>query len=159
VAFQFHLPYLTKDGSPTSFVVATGPQVSVNTVLGLPLITATGMIIDYIDNVVEAKHLDCPPFKIEFRRATKHIPAIDDDATTHYVEFEDVHGILQKTDAYIAGLCERIQSAKSQTVSNLGKHRRVEAVSDSDSMTTIPPSANDTSDDYHDQVLGDAGYL
>ena len=83
VAFQFHLPYLTKDGSPTSFVVATGPQVSVNTVLGLPLITATGMIINYINNGVEAKHLDCPPFKIGFRRATKHIPAIDDDATTH----------------------------------------------------------------------------
>jgi hypothetical protein len=168
VAFQFHLPYLTKDGSPTSFVVATGPQVSVNTVLGLPLITATGMIIDYIDNVVEAKHLDCPPFKIEFRRATKHIPAFEDDATTHYVEFEDVHGILQKTDAYIAGLCESIQSAKSPTVSNSETHRRVEAMSDSDSMTTIksiagrwvpPPSANDTSDDYHDQVLGDAGYL
>jgi hypothetical protein len=124
VAFQFHLPYLTKDGSPTSFVVATGPQVSVNTVLGLPLITATGMIIDYIDNVVEAKHLDCPPFKIEFRHATKHIPAFEDDATTHYVEFDDVHGIL-------AGLCERIQSAKSPTVSNSGTHRQVEAISDS----------------------------
>ncbi len=104
MAFQFHLPYLTKDGSPTSFVVATRPQVSVNTVLGLPLITATGMIIDYIDDVVEAKHMDCPPFKIEFRRATKHIPAIDDDATTHYVEFKDVHGILQKTKTYITGL-------------------------------------------------------
>ncbi len=161
VAFQFHLPYLTKDGSPTSFVIAAGPQVSVNTVLSLPLITATSMIIDYIDNVVEAKHLDCPPFKIEFRRATKHIPAIEDDATTHYVEFEDVHGILQKTNAYIT-------SAKSPTISNPGVHRRVEAVSDFDSMTTIksiagrwvpPPSANGTSDDYHDQVLGDAGYL
>jgi hypothetical protein len=45
IAFQFHLPYFTKDGSATSFVVATGPQVSVNTVLGLLLITATGMII------------------------------------------------------------------------------------------------------------------
>jgi hypothetical protein len=43
VAFQFHLPYLTKDGRATSFVVATGPQVSINTVLGLPLIKATGM--------------------------------------------------------------------------------------------------------------------
>jgi hypothetical protein len=48
-----------------------------------------------------------------------------------------VHGILQKTNAYIAGLCERIQSAKSPTVSNPGVHRRVEAMSDSDSMTTI----------------------
>ena len=142
--------------------------MSVNTVLGLPLITATGMIIDYIDNVVEATHLDCPPFKIKFHRATKYIPAIDDDATTHYVEFEDVHGILQKTDTYIAGLCERIQLAKSPTVSSSGTHRQVEAMSDSDSMTTIksiagrwvpPPSVNNTPDDYHDQVLGDAGYL
>jgi len=168
VAFQFHLPYITKDGSPTSFVVATGPHVSMNTIFCLPLITATGMIIDYIDNVVEAKHLDCPPFKIEFLRATKHIPAIDDDATTHYVEFKDVHGILQKTNAYIAGLCDRIWSAKSPTVSNSGAHQQVEAVSNSDSMTTIttiagrwvpPPSGNNTSNDYHDQVLGDAGYL
>jgi hypothetical protein len=45
VAFQFHLPYLTKDGSATSFVVATGPQVSVNTVIGLQLIKATSMIM------------------------------------------------------------------------------------------------------------------
>ena len=76
--------------------------------------------------------------------------------------------ICKKTDAYIAGLCERIQLATSPTVSNSGAHRQVEAVSNSDSMTTIksiagrwvpPPSANDTSDDYHDQVLGDAGYL
>jgi hypothetical protein len=74
VAFQFHLPYFTKDGSATSFVVATGPQVSVNTVLGLPLITATGMIIDFVDKVVEAKNLDCPPFKIDFRLAAKNSP-------------------------------------------------------------------------------------
>ncbi len=168
MAFQFHLPHLTKDGSPTSFVVATEPQVSMKTVLGLQLITANGMIINYIDNVVEAKHLDCPPSKIKFCHATKHIPAIDDDATTHYIEFEDVHGILQKTNAYIAGLCKRIQLAKSPTVSNSGAHRQVEAVGDSDSMTTIksiagrwvpPPSANNTSDNYHDQVLGHAGYL
>ncbi len=102
IAFQFHLPYLTKDGSTTSFVVATGPQVSVNTVLGLPLIIATGMIIDFVDEVVEAKRLDCPPFKIDFCRATKTIPATDDEApTTHYIEFENVQQILQKTNAYI----------------------------------------------------------
>ncbi len=136
VAFQFHLPYLTRDGSPTSFVLATGPQVSVNMVLGLPLITATGMIIDTVDNVAEAKHLDCPPFLIDFCHATKNIPALDKDATTHYVEFEDVHGILQKTDSYIARVCDGIQSAKLPTVSNSGAQRRVEAVSNSDSVTT-----------------------
>jgi hypothetical protein len=166
VAFQFHLPYLTKDKSPTSFVIATGPQVSMNTVLGLLLIKATGMIVDMNDDVVEEKHLNCLPFKIEFRRATKHIPVIDDDAPTRYVTFKDVHGILQKTDTYIAGLCERIQLVTSPTVSNSGAHWQAEAVSNFDSMNTIrsiagqqvpPPSANNTFDDYHDQVLGDAG--
>ncbi len=61
VAFQFHLPYLTKDESATSYVVATGPQVSMNLVLGLLLIKATSMIINFIDKVVEAKHLNCLP--------------------------------------------------------------------------------------------------
>jgi hypothetical protein len=94
------------------------------------------MIIDTIDSVVEVKHLDCPPFPLDFCRTTKNIPAIDDDATTHYVEFEDVHGILWKTNAFITGLCDRIQSAKSSNVSNSGAHRQVEAMSDSDSVTT-----------------------
>jgi hypothetical protein len=79
-----------------------------------------------------------------------------------------VHGILQKTDLYIARVCNDIQSAKLPTISNSGAHRRVEAMSNSDSMTTgrsiaaqwvPPPSVNDTSDDYHSQVLGDTGYL
>ncbi len=103
IAFQFHLPYFTKDGSATSFVVATGPQVSVNTVLGLPLITATGMIIDFVDEVVETKNLECPPFKINFWHATKTVPANHTKVpTTHYIGFEDVQQILLKTNAFIA---------------------------------------------------------
>ena len=127
------------------------------------------MVLGLNHRLVEAKHLDCPPFQLDFRHcATKHIPAIDEDATTHYFEFEDVHGILQKTAAFIPGLCNRIQSAKSSNISNSEAHRQVEAVSDSDNVNTgksiagqwIPsPSANNTSDDYHDQVLGDARYL
>ncbi len=62
------------------------------------------MIINTINNVVEAKHLDCPPFRINFCRPTKTIPAIEEDATTHYVEFKDVQNVLAKTDAYIAGV-------------------------------------------------------
>jgi hypothetical protein len=136
VAFQFHLTYLTKDGSTTSFVAATGPHVSVNTVLGLPLITATGMGIDCVDNVVDAKYLGCPPFPIDFCRTTKTLPAIDDDTTTHYVEFKDVHGILKKIDSFVAGVCNYFQLAKPNTVSNSEMHRPVEAASDSNSVTT-----------------------
>jgi hypothetical protein len=96
VAFQFHLPYFTKDGSATSFIVATGPHVSVNTVLGLQLITTTGMILDFNDNVVQAKNLDCPPSPIDLCHTTKTIPAIKDDKDpkTHYIEFKEVQQIL-----------------------------------------------------------------
>jgi len=160
VAFQFHLPYLTKDGSPTSFVVAIGPQVSVNTVLGLPLITATGMIIDYIDNVVEAKHLDCPPFKIGFAAQRNTFPQLMMMLPLTTLNSRMCMAFFRRPMP--------VSQDCSPTVSNSGAHRQVEAVSDSDSMTTIttiagqwvpPPSANNTSNDYHDQVLGDAGYL
>ncbi len=126
------------------------------------------MVINYIDNVVDAKYLDCPPFPINFHRTTKTLPAIDDDSTTHYAEFEDVHGILKKTDSFIAEVGNNFQSAKPNTISKSETHRPVEAASNSNSVTTgrsiavwwVPPSsANDTSDDYHNQVLGDAGYL
>jgi hypothetical protein len=38
VGFQFHLPYLTKEGNTTSILIATGPHVTVNTIIGLPFI-------------------------------------------------------------------------------------------------------------------------
>jgi hypothetical protein len=126
------------------------------------------MIIDTVNNMVEAKHLDCPPFPTDLCRATKNIPALNKDATTHYVEFKDVHGMLKKTDSYIARVCNGIQLARLTTVSNSGVHRQVEAVSNSNSVTTgrsiagqwvPPPSANNTSDDYHNRILGEAGYL
>ncbi len=168
MAFQFHLPYPTKDGRQTSFIVATGPQVSVNTVLGLPLITATGMIINTIDNVVEAKHLNCPPFRIDICRSTKTIPAIKEDATTHYIEFKDAQNVLvAKTDAYIAGVFKHYQLVKPPKIRTSKPHWQVGAVSNSKSVSTTqsiasrwipPPLANDTGD-YCNQVFGDAGYL
>ncbi len=49
-----------------SFTIATGPNFSVNTILGLPFQVATGMVIDLVDNVLECKSLDCTPFTINF---------------------------------------------------------------------------------------------
>jgi hypothetical protein len=79
------------------------------------------------------------------------MPAIDVDATTHYVEFEDVHGILKKTTYFIAGVCNRYSWPNLQKLPSLnciGK-RKV-----SNSL-----SANNTSYDNHDQVLGNVGYF
>ena len=66
VGWQFHLPYKMKEGDVASFAIATGPHVSVNTILGLPFQVATGMVIDLVDNVVECKSLYFPPFTINF---------------------------------------------------------------------------------------------
>jgi hypothetical protein len=133
--------------------MATGPNVSVNTVLGLPMITATSMILDVNDNVVQAKNLDCPPFPIDFCCATKTIPAIRDneDPKTRYIEFEDVQQILQKTDTYIAGVCERIQSVPTSAVPPLSATAPARvcfdansrsSVSDLDTVTTSTLSTN-----------------
>jgi hypothetical protein len=74
VGLEIHLPYLTKDGSETSLLVAAGPDFAVNLILGLPFIKATGMIGDFVDNVCQAKHLLCKLFPINFKRASKSIP-------------------------------------------------------------------------------------
>jgi hypothetical protein len=53
VAFRFHLPYLTRKGNPTSFPIATGRDVTINAILGLPFIQQTKMVIDAADQVAE----------------------------------------------------------------------------------------------------------
>jgi hypothetical protein len=78
VAFKFKLPYFTKEGTPTTFMVAVGPNVTVNTVLGLPFIKQTKMIIDMADQVAELRALDTLPFPIDFRCVQCHVPSIDE---------------------------------------------------------------------------------
>ena len=55
VFFQFHLPYKSKEGDNASFMIATGPHISINTILGLPFQLETGAIVDFVDMVVECK--------------------------------------------------------------------------------------------------------
>jgi hypothetical protein len=77
VAFRFHLPYLTRKGSPTSFLVATGRNVTINAILGLPFIQKTKMIIDAADQVADLCVLNAPPFPINFCHAMCAVPPVD----------------------------------------------------------------------------------
>ena len=91
VGFLFHLPYRTKEGDTALLMVATGPNVSVNTIIGLPFMKASGMILDLVNEVVECKYLDCPPFPVDFCRTSNHVPVLDDGGTpihhaTSYVQ-------------------------------------------------------------------------
>jgi hypothetical protein len=49
VGFQLHLPYLTHQGSPTSLIVASGPNITLNVILDLTFITQTKMVINTSD--------------------------------------------------------------------------------------------------------------
>jgi hypothetical protein len=66
----------------------------------------------------------------------KTIPAIEKDATTHYVEFKDVQSVLAKTNAYIAGVCKRYQLVKPPKIRISELHRQVGAVSNSKIVST-----------------------
>ena len=161
VGFEIHLPYATKDGNGTSLLVAAGPDVAVNLILGLPFIKATGMIVDFIDNVCQAKHLLCDPFPIDFRRATKSIPVLGDrDAATNGVDFSQVDHVLGKLRAHYA------RAAGTPTISRDGPTSHPSSaggappkhVSFKTRWVAPPKLAHDTND-YQQQVLGDLGYL
>ncbi len=59
-------------------MVAVGPNVTVNTILSLPFIKQTKMIVNAEDQVAELCVLDALPFPIQFQRTQCHIPTIDE---------------------------------------------------------------------------------
>ena len=142
-------------------LVAAGPNVAVNLILGLPFIKVMGMIVDFIDNVCEAKHLLCDPFPIDFRRATKSIPVLGDrDAAGHGVNFSEVDQVLGTLHGHFA------RAAGTPTVDPSGPASQTSVirgtppkhVSFRTRWVAPPKLANDTND-YQHQVLGDLGYL
>jgi hypothetical protein len=82
VGFLFHLPYRTWEGNTASLMVATGPNVSINTIIGLPFMKATGMILDLVNKVVDCRYLDCPTFPVDFCQTSNHVPVMDKPSDT-----------------------------------------------------------------------------
>jgi hypothetical protein len=144
VGFKIHLPYMTKDGNETSFLVATGADVAMNLIIGLPFIKATGMIGDFVDNVCQAKHLLCDPFPIDFRHATKSIPVFGNpNAPCNTATSPDPLTVLASLRELI------VRNARAKMRFN---------------ERWVPPTSSDSSassdaNDYQHQVLGDLGYL
>ena len=81
VGFLFHLPYWTREGNSALLMAATGPNVSVSTIIGLPFMKTMGMIMDLVDKVVECKYLNCLPFPVDFLRTSNHVPVMDKGGT------------------------------------------------------------------------------
>jgi hypothetical protein len=94
ISFQFHLPYLTKEGDPTSILIAMGPHVTVNMIAGLPFIQATWAVINLADNVADLRALDAPPFPLKYRRATVHVPAAIGEGNKHPIHMTSAYANL-----------------------------------------------------------------
>jgi hypothetical protein len=70
----FHMPYVTTNNHSTSFSIAIGKNVAVNVLIGMSFISNAQLVIDSADGVVEAKMLQCDPFDIIFKPATRGLP-------------------------------------------------------------------------------------
>jgi len=174
VGFQFHLPYKTSDGEEASLLIATGPHVSVNTILGLPFMQGTGMILDLVDNLAECKYLDCPPFPIDFRRTSNHVPVMDDPSATVQIA-ESARSIVEeithleryyeaKVQASGSGsntseLAVRFgtQSAgRAALVANDSEHSATRISGDWTQRWVPPASVHEDDDDYNSVLREDA---
>jgi hypothetical protein len=100
VAFQFHMPYLTREGTNTTLLIACGPNMTVNCILGLPFTQATKMVIDAANQVADLHALFTPPFPLDLRRAMCTVPAIggslDKDTAACYAD------IIAEVDRVVA---------------------------------------------------------
>ena len=98
-------------------MIATGPHVSVNIILGLPFMQGTGMILDLVDNFAECKYLDCPAFPIEYRCTSNHVPVTDEtSATVQVAESAKIIEELTNLERYYEA---KVQAGSS--VGNIGK--------------------------------------
>ncbi len=138
VGFQFHMPYLTRDSHPTTLTIATGPDVTVNTILSLPFIQQTKMIIDTSDQVANLWALDHPPFDINFHRAMCTVPDINKMPGVPSKTSTNYTNIIWEITAIVA-----YHSAHNIPTGPILKKRILRVAFDG--SVTAPPIANDSS--------------
>ena len=79
-------------------MVATGPNVLVNTIIGLPFIKGIGMIIDTVDDMADCKYLDCPPFPIDYQPTSNQVPLMDKPSIPVHHTHAYLHGTIFKIE-------------------------------------------------------------
>ena len=97
------MPYLTHEGHPTTLLVACGPNVTVNTILGLPFIQGTQMVLDASDQVAELRALDTPPFALDFRRAMCTVPPVSGPPDNIAARYASIINEVDKIVAMYSG--------------------------------------------------------
>ena len=81
VAFEFITPYRTRGGLPISVIFACGPDVAMDSIIGLLFLTSTDSILDMNDNILDMTKVNERPFPIEFRSSSNSTPVVGTHAT------------------------------------------------------------------------------
>jgi hypothetical protein len=173
VGFLFHLPYRTWEGDSASLMIATGPNVSVNTIIGLPFMKATAMILNLVGKAVDCKYHDCSLSPVDFCWTSNRVPVMDKPSSTPanhaalYIQMiQEVENLKCYYEAKV--LAGGLMMAPKALVVHFGLSLAVRAtVSDHNSLSTALHSTVDMSarwvppkgapEDYHDyqaNVLG-----
>jgi hypothetical protein len=71
---EYYIPYPSKQGHPTSFKVAIGDNVAVNTLIGMSMIRPAKFSLDLEDNIIDNGILDTEPFPVTFKQTTRSLP-------------------------------------------------------------------------------------
>jgi hypothetical protein len=74
IVIEYWMPFLTKEGHKTTLKIALGCNVSVNTIIGMPMIRPAKLSLDLVDNVVESGILDTEPFSVIYRPTIQSAP-------------------------------------------------------------------------------------
>jgi hypothetical protein len=99
---EFHMPYMTNAGSPTSLKIACGKQVGVNAlVIGMSFMTAAKLVVDLDDNVIESKLLSCDPFPIIYKRPQRSMPNLVPITGNRSEKCLEVINAIGTADAFI----------------------------------------------------------
>jgi hypothetical protein len=71
---EYYMPYPSKQGHPTSFKVAIGDNVAVNTLIGMSMIRPAKFSLDLEDDVIDSGILDTAPFPVTYKQTTRSMP-------------------------------------------------------------------------------------
>jgi hypothetical protein len=136
-----------------------GLHVMVNLIVGLPFIQAMGMILDVTDHVAELMTLDAPPFPIEYRCATVHVPIVDKSKIrVRIADYQPVVKLIEDLECHFA---EEAVKPQPITTHASPKHvafgsRAVNAIvaAHSDRHSGKHDSMDNDMAFYHDQHMG-----
>jgi hypothetical protein len=171
VGFELHLSYHTKDGSNTSLLVAAGPDVAVNVILGLPFIKATSIIANFVGNVCKAKYLWLQSVPHQLQARNKVYPCFSGQQRLHVYQCiqqkSNPHPWYAQCLLFLQGRRAShsyhdpapIQiSACKLSANSQGDKDNSKIIRFGNQQISLSKSAI-TINDYNSGVLGDLGYL